>query len=166
MGRLTRDPELRHTQTGTPPWPPSLWPWTGLQGQEHRRKDHRFHRHRRLAQHRGVRQQVLYQGPHGRGGGPAAAAGTGPTGTATSAALPRWWRTMSISATPAGRRRSRLRRISAVRSGGPRAVLHRPHGRLPAPPWATSSPSCPTTESFRSDIPMTAVIAYFDLTWS
>ena len=29
MGRLTRDPELRRTQTGTL-WPPSLWRWTGI----------------------------------------------------------------------------------------------------------------------------------------
>ena len=71
MGRLTRDPELRRTGSGTAVTSFSLAVDRDFKSQ-YRRKGDGFHRHRRLALHRGVCQQILHQGPHGRGGGPAA----------------------------------------------------------------------------------------------
>ena len=53
MGRLTRDPELRHTQTGTPV-APSPGGGPGLQGQDTGEKVHGLHRHRGLASDRRI----------------------------------------------------------------------------------------------------------------
>ena len=131
MGRLTRDPELRRTQSGTPVTSFSLAVDRDFKIPVRREGDG-FHRRGRLAQHRGVRRQVLYQGPHGRGGGPAPDPRLDRTGTATSAAARRLWPTTSTSATasatarsaaattPGQRRTRQLRRRSAygAPSGG------------------------------------------------
>ena len=71
MGRLTRDPELRRTSSGTAVTSFSLAVDRDFKSQS-RRKGNGLHRHRGLAQHRRICEQVLHQGPHGRGGGPPA----------------------------------------------------------------------------------------------
>ena len=64
MGRLTRDPELRHTQTGTPVASFSLAVDRDFKDRNTGEKATDFI----------VCLPLLHQGPHGRGGGPAPAA--------------------------------------------------------------------------------------------
>ena len=65
MGRLTRDPELRRTQTGTPVASFSL-----AVDRDFKDRNPRFYRRRGLAADRGIRQPLLHEGPHGHRGGP------------------------------------------------------------------------------------------------
>ena len=98
MGRLTRDPELRHTQTGTAVASFSSGRGPGLQGPGHRRTDHRFH--------------SMWL-PGGRPASLSAA-------TSPRAAWP-WWRAASRSATG----RTRTATSAARCRGGGRQRLFR-----------------------------------------
>ena len=71
MGRLTRDPELRHTQTGTPVASFSLAVDRDFKDKQTGGENHGLHRHRGMESRSGVCGQVFHQGPHGRGGGAA-----------------------------------------------------------------------------------------------
>ena len=118
MGRLTRDPELRHTQAGTPVASFSLAvdrdfkdKATGEKGtdfidivawRQTAEFVSRFFTKGRMAWWRAV-----------------CSSGTGRTETATSAAPPKYWPSMSTSATPSGTRK-------AVRN--PAEPIHAPGG--------------------------------------
>ncbi len=71
MGRLVKDPELRRTQSGTAVTSFRIAVDRDFKGQDGEQAGGLL-RCRRLARHCRVRQQVLHQGPYGRGGGPAA----------------------------------------------------------------------------------------------
>ena len=117
MGRLTRDPELRHTQTGTP-WPPSAWRWTGISrtaapARRPPTSSMSWPGGRRLSSSPASSPRAVW--PWWRA---VSSSATGPTGTATSAVLLRSSRTMCSSATPSGMPRRRLAVPPAPASGG------------------------------------------------
>ena len=70
MGRLTRDPELRHTQTGTAVASFSLAVDRDFRNRDSGEKGVDFIDVVAWRQYRGVRLPLLHQGPHGCGGGP------------------------------------------------------------------------------------------------
>ncbi len=72
MGRLARDPELRRTQTGTPVASFRLAVDRDFKDRNTGERGHRLDRRGGLAPDRRVCQPLFHQGPHGRGGGPAA----------------------------------------------------------------------------------------------
>ena len=158
MGRLTRDPELRRTQSGTPVTSLSLWPWTGTSSPSPARR-------RRISStwSRGVStaefvSQLLHQGPHGRGGGPAADPRLDRTGTATNAAARRLWPTTSISATASATALPRGDYAAVSDGAAAMAALRstaRPLAAMP-PPWPLRSVTLPRstrrTATCRSDV--------------
>ena len=72
MGRLTRDPELRHTQTGV-----AVASFSIACDRDFKDKatGDRLHRRHSLAERRRVCEQVFHQGPHGCGFRPLAGTG-------------------------------------------------------------------------------------------
>lgn len=68
MGRLTRDPELRKTQSDTPVCSFSLAVDRDYK-KDGEKKGNGLYRHRGMAFYRRICEKLLRKGPHGRGGG-------------------------------------------------------------------------------------------------
>lgn len=84
MGRLTRDPELRHTQSNMAVCSFSLGDRSRSQGSERRTPD-RLHRLRRMGPSGRVRCTVVHQGFHGDRSRPVSSPAAGRIRTATTA---------------------------------------------------------------------------------
>ena len=141
MGRLTRDPELRHTQTGTPVASFSLAvDRTSRTSRPARRPpilSTSWPGGRRLSSSPASSPRAAW--PWWRAG---CRSVTGPTGTAASAAAPRSSRTTSILAIPSGTRGRRLFRPLLRAQGG-----YAPPP-APAPSTGYAAPAGPAGNEF------------------